>query len=107
MVNYCFGVQYIQGGLELAKENTNSNEHDEFYKLACVSPEHIGIQCSPLDSGDPNIQMVSMETHDPANMFKEFAISNHLWAIKFREFAKNAFAIDLRSSATIKWNIVH
>jgi hypothetical protein len=36
MVHYCFALPYIQGGLELAKkfakENTNTKEHDEFYK---------------------------------------------------------------------------
>jgi hypothetical protein len=43
-----------------------------------------------------DVQIVSMETLDPANMFKEFATSNHSWAIKFREFANNAFAIDFK-----------
>ena len=38
--------------------------------------------------------MISIETHDPANMLKEFATSNHPWAIKFREFAKKAYGID-------------
>jgi hypothetical protein len=96
MVNYCFALPYTQGGLELAKEfaKENTKEHDEFYKLASVSREQTWIQCSPPDSGASDVEIVSMETHDPANMFKEFAISNHLWAIKFREFAKNAFAID-------------
>jgi hypothetical protein len=27
-------------------------------------------------------------------MLKEFATSNHPWAIKFREFAKKAYGID-------------
>lgn len=28
-------------------------------------------------------------------MFKEFATSNHPWAIKFREFAKKAYGVDI------------
>jgi hypothetical protein len=43
MVNYCFALPYTQGGLELAKkfakENTNTKEHDEFYKLSDISRE--------------------------------------------------------------------
>ncbi|MGN6628697.1 MAG: hypothetical protein ACTHKJ_02360 [Candidatus Nitrosocosmicus sp.] len=35
-----------------------------------------------------------MELNDPARMFKEFAISSLPWAIKFREFAKEAYGID-------------
>ena len=98
MVNYCFALPYTQGGLELAKkfaqENTKTKEHDEFYKLAGISREQIWIQRSPLGSGVPDLEVVSIETHDPANMLKEFATSNHPWAIKFREFAKKAFGID-------------
>jgi hypothetical protein len=41
MVNYCFALSYVQGGLELAKkfaqENTNTKEHDEFYKIAGIT----------------------------------------------------------------------
>jgi hypothetical protein len=29
-----------------------------------------------------------MDTGDPTNTMKEFATSNHPWAIMFREFAK-------------------
>jgi hypothetical protein len=35
-----------------------------------------------------------METDDPANTLKEFATSNHPWAIKFREYANKAYGID-------------
>jgi hypothetical protein len=38
--------------------------------------------------------VVSIETDDLANMLKEYATSNHPWAIKFREFAKKAFGVD-------------
>jgi hypothetical protein len=97
MVIYCFTLPYAQGGLELAKkfaqENTNTKEHDEFYKLAGISSEQIWIQRSPLGSGAPDLEVISIETHDPDNMFKEFATSNHPWAIKFREFATKAFGI--------------
>ena len=45
-------------------------------------------------SAVPDLEVISIETHDPANMFKEFATSNHPWAVKFREFATKAFGID-------------
>jgi hypothetical protein len=84
MVNYCFALPFTQGGLELAKkfakENTKTKEHDEFYKLAGISREQIWIQCSPQGSGAPDLEVVSIETHDPTNMLKEFATSNHSWA---------------------------
>jgi hypothetical protein len=98
MVNYCFVLPYSQGGLELAKkfaqENTNTKEHDEFYKLAGISREDVWIQRSPPGSGAPDLEVVSIETHDPADMLKEFATSNHPWAVKFRDFATKAFGID-------------
>ena len=98
MVNYCFALSYTQRGLEIAKkfvqENTKTKEHDEFYKLAGISREQIWIQRSPSGSGAPDLEIVSMETHDPANMLKEFATSSHPWAVRFREFAKKAFGID-------------
>jgi hypothetical protein len=97
MVNYCFALPYTQGGLELAKkfakENTKTKEHDEFYKLAGISREQVWIQRSPPGSGALDVEIISIETHDHANMLKEFATSNHPWAIKFREFAMKAFGI--------------
>jgi len=91
-------LPYSQGGLELAKkfaqENTNTKEHDEFYKLAGISREDVWIQCSPPGSGAPDLEVISIETHDPADMLKEFATSNHPWAVKFRDFAAKAFGID-------------
>ena len=38
--------------------------------------------------------MISIETEDPAKTLKEFATSNHPWAINFREYAKKAFGVD-------------
>jgi hypothetical protein len=98
MVHYCFALPYIQVGLELAKkfakENTNTEEHDEFYKLVGISREQVWIQHSALGSSAPDVEIISLETNDPANVLKEFATSNHPWGVKFREFAKNAFGID-------------
>jgi hypothetical protein len=43
-------------------------------------------------------------------MFKEFATSNHPWAVKFREFATKAFGIDFSgpppplNENVIDWN---
>jgi hypothetical protein len=98
MVNYCLAFPYLPGGAELAKkfaqENGNTKEHDEFYRIAGISREHVWIQRSPPGSSAPDLEVVSIETHDLANMLKEFATSNHPWAVKFREFAKKAYGID-------------
>ena len=98
MVIYCLALPYVPGGAELAKrfvqENGNTKEHDEFYRNAGISQEHIWIQRSPPGSSAPDLEVISIETHDLANMLKEFATSTHPWAIKFREFAKKAFGID-------------
>jgi len=42
----------------------------------------------------PDLGIISIDTEDPANTIKEFATSNHPWAIKFREYSKRAFGID-------------
>jgi len=34
-------------------------------------------------SGAADLGIMSIETEDPSQMFKEFATSNHPWAIKF------------------------
>ncbi|HJT47446.1 MAG TPA: hypothetical protein VJ729_04630 [Nitrososphaeraceae archaeon] len=99
MVNYCFALAYTRGGLELArrfaKENTNTKEHDDFYRLVGISREQIWVQHSLPGSGMPDIAIISLETHDPIDVMKEFATSNHPWAVNFREFAKKAFDIDI------------
>ena len=99
MINYCLVLPYLQGGTELAKKFAEENcghtkDHDEFYKLAGISREQVWIQHSPPCSGAPDLGVISIETEHPANAMKEFATSNHLWAVKFREYAKKAFGID-------------
>lgn len=98
MVNYCLALPYLPGGAELAKkfaqENGHTREHDEFYKAAGISREFVWIQRSPSASGAPDLEVVSIETNDPSSTLKEFATSNHPWAVKFREFAKKAYGID-------------
>ena len=102
MVNYSFVLPYLPGGIELVKkfaeENTNTKEHDEFYKIAGVTREQVWIQRNPQGTG-PDLEVVSMETDDPANTLKEFATSNHPWAIKFREYANKAYGIDFSGPA--------
>jgi hypothetical protein len=72
----------------------HTKEHDEFYIIVGISREHVWIQRSPPGSGAPDLEIVSIETNNPANTFKEFATSNHSWAMRFRDFAKNAYGID-------------
>jgi hypothetical protein len=99
MTNYCLTLPYLPGQTELgrkfARENGGDNkEHDEFYRIAGISREHVWIQYGPPDSQAPDLEVVSIETEDPAKTLKEFATSNHPWAVRFREFAKKAFGID-------------
>jgi hypothetical protein len=49
---------------------------------------------SPPGSVAPDLEMVGLETDDPAKMLKEFATSNHPWAVRFREYANKAYGID-------------
>ena len=56
MTNYCLVLPYLQGGIELAKKFAQENgghnkEHDEFYRNAGISREHVWIQHSPSGSG--------------------------------------------------------
>jgi hypothetical protein len=111
MVNYCFVLPYLPGGVELAKkfvqENGYGKDHDDFYKAASISREQVWIQRAPPGTGAPDLEIISIETNDPANSFKEFATSNHPWAIKFREFAKKAFGIDFSGPpAPLNENII-
>jgi hypothetical protein len=98
MINYCLALPYLPGGPDIAKrfaqEHGNTKEHDEFYRIAGISRETIWIQRSPPGSGAPDLEVVSIETDDLANMLKEFATSTLPWAIKFREYAKKAYGID-------------
>ena len=99
MVNYCFALPILPGGLEhikkFAQENTNTKEHDEFYQIAGISREHVWIQPASPGSGVADLTILSIETEDPPQMFKEFATSDHPWAIKFRELAKKAYGVDI------------
>ena len=104
MVNYCFVVPILPGKTDLVrkfeKENSiHSNEHDEFYKNAGISREQSWVQTAPAGSsqGIPDFEVISMELENPARMFKEFATSGLPWAIKFREYAKEAYGLDLES----------
>jgi hypothetical protein len=99
MTNYCLALLYLPGGLELGRkfaleDHGHSKEHDEFYKIAGVTRENVWIQRIPPGSGAPDLEKVSLETDDPAKMLEEFAISNHPWAIRFREYANKAYGID-------------
>jgi hypothetical protein len=98
MTNYCLTLPFLPGGIELTKkfvqENGSSMEHDEFYKSAGINREQLWIQLGPSGSGAPDLAIVSIETNDPAQTLKEFATSNHSWALKFREFAKKAYGVD-------------
>jgi hypothetical protein len=100
MVNYCLALPILPGkGMELVKKfaqeyGGHTKEHDEFYRIAGISREQVWIQRSPPGSGAPDLEIVSIETNNPANTFKEFATSNHPWAMRFRDFAKNAYGID-------------
>jgi hypothetical protein len=102
MVNYCLVVPLLPGKIELSKKfeeenGGNNKEHDEFYKTAGVTREQVWIQRSPAGSGAPDLEIVSLETEDPAKTLKEFSTSNHPWAIRFRKFAKEAFGIDFEA----------
>jgi hypothetical protein len=103
MINYCLVLSYLPGGIELAKKFAEENgghskEHNEFYKTAGVSRENVWIQRSPPGSGASDLEIVSLETNDPSKTLKEFATSNHPWAVKFREYAKKAYGIDFTGS---------
>ena len=93
MTNYCLALPYLPGGLELGRkfaeeECGHSKEHDEFYKITGVTRENICIQRGP-GSGAPDLEIVSLETDDPVKMLKEFATSNHPWAVRIREYTNH------------------
>jgi hypothetical protein len=99
MVTYCLALPFLSGGLELAKrfteENGTTKEHDEFFKIAGITQERIWVQRGIPGSGAPDLEIVSIETDDLKKMLKEYATSNHPWAIKFRKLVSEAFGIDL------------
>jgi hypothetical protein len=79
-------------------------------RIAGISREQIWVQRSPPGIGRPDLQIVSIETNNPANTLKEFGTSNHPWAVKFREYVKKAFGIDfslptpLLNENIVDWN---
>ena len=48
-----------------------------FIKLQVLLGRTFGFNESPPGSGAPDLEIVSLETDDPAKMLKEFATSNH------------------------------
>jgi hypothetical protein len=103
MVNYCFVNAILPGKIDLVKKFANENganntEHNEFFNIIGISREQVWIQPAPTNNneGIPDICIVSWETDDPVKTFKDFAMSDHPWAIKFWEFAKEAFGIDIK-----------
>jgi hypothetical protein len=82
------------------KENSiHDKEHDEFYKSAGISREQSWVQSAPPggSQGILDFEVVSMELEDPVRIFKEFATSSLHWAIKFGQYAKEAYGLDLES----------
>ncbi len=69
----------------------NNKEHDEVFRAAGISREQAWVQHTP--QGD--FAVVSMEVKDPAKAFQAFATSPKPWAVKFREFLKNAHGFDV------------
>jgi len=115
MSNYCLVLPFLPGGIELARKfaiehGVHNEEHDGFYKIACITRENVWIQRSPPGSGSHDLQIVSLETKDSTKMLKEFATSNHPWAVRFREFAIKAYGIDFSgpmpplNEKIIDWN---
>jgi hypothetical protein len=101
MVNYCFAVPILAGGIELMKkwneENiVNNKEHDAVVKAAGISREQVWIQRS--QQGD--FAVASYETDNPEQSFKVLATSNEPWAIKFREHLKKAHGLDIAQSSS-------
>jgi len=92
-------LAYLPGGMELGRKfaadhGGHTREHDEIYKIAGILREMVWIQPSPPGSGFPDLKVVSIETNDIGAMFKQFATSDHPWAVRFREFAVKAFGLD-------------
>lgn len=94
-----FCIAFLPSGTHLTKKFSGDNclfndEHDEFYRPAGISCEQVWIQRSPPGSGAPDLEVISLETKDISNTLKEFATSNHPWAVKFRGYTKKAYGID-------------
>jgi len=106
MVNYCFVVPILPGGIELMKkwneENVvNNKEHDTVLKAAGISRETVWVQ-HYSQQGD--LAIASYETDDPEQSFKVLATSNEPWAVKFREHLKKEHGIDIALSSNMQLN---
>jgi hypothetical protein len=87
-----FGFTYSTRWSGTCKEicSRTWRSYSRAYKIAGITREQIWIQRSPPGSGAPDLEIASIETGDLANTFKEFATSNHPWAVRFRDYAKKA-----------------
>jgi hypothetical protein len=104
MVNYCFAVPFLPGGIELLKKWNDENlvdkeGRDRFFKAAGISREQVWIQRNP--DRDLDLAIISFETHDPFDTLQQFATSTDPWAVKFREFTKKAYGIDFAQESQL------
>jgi hypothetical protein len=105
MVRYSFVVPIEPGKTDLVKRfeienSTHTKEHDEFYKAAGILGEQSWIQLAPKGNsqGFQDVEIVNLDVEDPVKMFIDLSTSNLPWAVKFRQFAKEAYGIDMESS---------
>ena len=97
MVNYCLALPIV-GEMELVKKfaqeyGGHTKEYDEFYRIADIFREQIWIQRSPPGSGAPDLQIVSIETDNPANTFRVCYFKPFM-GCRFRDYTKKAYGID-------------
>jgi hypothetical protein len=95
MANYCFVAPILAGGADkmvsfIQDEITNNANHDRFVRSAGMTREQVWIQHTPM--GD--FAVVSYEVEDPATTFAALTNSTDPYAIKFRNFLKEAHGID-------------
>ena len=85
----------LPGKMELSKKFEEENgghgkEHDEFYKIAGVTREQVWIQHSPPGSGAPDLEIVSLETENPANDSKRICYVNSSMGYKVSRLCKRS-----------------
>jgi len=94
-----FGITISSRRFGTCKENYGREWHNQgtrrIFKIAGITLERIWVQRGIPGSGAPDLEIVSIETDDFKKMLKEYATSNHPWAIKFRKLVSEAFGIDL------------
>jgi hypothetical protein len=59
-----------------------------------ISREQVWIQHLPQQQNQ-DFAVALYEFNDPEQSFKVLAISNEVWAVKFREYLKNAHGVDI------------